>query len=122
MGSVAAYLISPQVWMLWWWCGRLTIALKCHWNRRKLNDPRLIHSCGGPLFLLDAALAAERTMLGCWTSTIAGGFGPRTSEPPCASGEIRKTSLVAIFDAFTVAALTTPTFAAYLESPGAQLI
>jgi hypothetical protein len=74
------------------------------------------------LSLADAALEAERTMLGCRSSSIAGGFGPRTSEPPCASGEIRKTSLVAIFDAFTAAALTTPTFAACLESPGAQLI
>jgi hypothetical protein len=38
-GAVAAGIISPQVWMLWWRCGRLTIALKCHRNRRKMNDP-----------------------------------------------------------------------------------
>ena len=30
-------------------CGRRTIALKCRWNRRKLNAPRVIHSCGGPI-------------------------------------------------------------------------
>jgi hypothetical protein len=56
--------------------------IKMPLEREKIERPRGSSTVVvDRLSLADAALEAERTMLG-WSSTIAEGFGRTTSEPP----------------------------------------
>jgi len=75
-------IISPQVWLLWWRCGRLTTALKCQLKQEKIERPRESSTVVvDRLALADATPKVERTMGGCRSPTIAGWFGRTISEP-----------------------------------------